>query len=206
MLDLKDLRANAGDESKCSAHYYGFGDDQQGETAGGDGACVLECLPSWYPAEPVNHRKRMFNCTPPAAGGASGEWEPSSTLPGSSLQCRPGNLSLVNTKFDIKADASSLASLGQHTKPWPFPLGDRENPYPGGDKCQGWKFADLSRPCFDGFQFAKQGDGSLGPTMNVSSQRATVCYCSAARLTLSLSLSLSLLKAYLRQLAKGCGS
>ena len=41
MLDLKDLRANVGDESTCSAHYYGFGDDQHGETAGGDGACVL---------------------------------------------------------------------------------------------------------------------------------------------------------------------
>eukprot|EP01043_Picozoa_sp_COSAG02_P015089 COSAG02_NODE_634_length_19259_cov_9.871347_8_plen_2349_part_00 len=162
-LDLRQLGAEPDKPSKCTAHYLGFGDTPGGDTPAANGTCSTECLPSWYPYN-RGSRQRTFTCDPPPSSGPTGVW----TLPGtrSALNCTPGSLSVSNTKFDLAGGAASLAVLGDHAKQWPFLLGDDSNPYPGGARCQGWAFAKSTGGCFDGFEFAKQGDGSLGPTVN----------------------------------------
>eukprot|EP01043_Picozoa_sp_COSAG02_P034737 COSAG02_NODE_2446_length_8839_cov_6.263501_3_plen_1302_part_00 len=165
-LDLRQLGAEPEAPSTCTAHYYGFGDTQGGKTPAANGTCSTECLPSWYPHDSYPHdsgdRTRLFTCSPPDDGGPIGKWTSTRTR----LNCTPGTLSVPNMKFDLVDGAASLGEMGEHAKQWPYLLSDTENLYPGGDLCQGWAFAEHTRGCFDGFRFAPQGDGSLGPKVN----------------------------------------
>ena len=76
---------------------------------------------------------------------------------------------MSKTSFVLEDGASSSAVLGEHAKQWPFLLGDLDNRFGdlhSGDRCQGWKGASKMGGCFDGFQFARKGEGYYGPTIN----------------------------------------